>query len=115
MQRFSKEIQRAGTERDQSTFEFGEFRLDAAERLLTRGGEVVPLQPKTFEALLLLVRNSGHLLTKRDVLDALWPNAFVEEANLTNAIYQLRKALGNAQVIETVSKHGYRFTAEVRT
>lgn len=73
------------------------------------------LPPKTFDALLLLVRNAGRLLQKRTMLEALWPDAFVEEANLTNAISQLRKALGDAALIATVSKQGYRFTAQVRT
>jgi Tol biopolymer transport system component/DNA-binding winged helix-turn-helix (wHTH) protein len=99
-------------------YEFGPFRLDAAERVLTRGGEAVPLPPKVFETLLVLVANSGRVLGKDELLSALWPDSFVEESNLAQNISQLRKALGEgaagAQFIETVPKRGYRFTAQVR-
>lgn len=97
-------------------YEFGSFRLDPAERKLLRDGEPVPLTPKAFETLLLLVERGGRLVEKDELMRALWPDASVEESNLTNSIYALRKALGGGQgYIETVPKHGYRFIAEVRS
>ena len=99
-------------------YEFGPFRIDVAERLLTRDGQNVPLTPKAFDTLLLLVENRGHLLEKDELMQKLWPNTFVEEANLTNNISLLRKALGDDagehRYIETVPKRGYRFGASVR-
>src|SRR6266576_1041315 len=99
-------------------YEFGPFRLDPAERLLLRNGQTVPLAPKAFDTLLLLVENSGHLLTKDELMKHLWPETFVEEVNLAQNISALRRALddkdGGAHYIETVAKGGYRFTAETR-
>jgi DNA-binding winged helix-turn-helix (wHTH) protein len=99
-------------------FEFGPFRLDAAERLLSCGGEAVPLSPKAFDLLLALVDRPGRLLEKEELMKLVWPDTFVEEANLSYTISLVRKALGafaDPQLfIETVSKHGYRFIAEVR-
>jgi Tol biopolymer transport system component/DNA-binding winged helix-turn-helix (wHTH) protein len=99
-------------------YEFQHFRLDVAERLLLRNGETIPLQPKAFDLLLVLVQNRGRLLEKEELLKAVWPDTVVEEVNLANNISLLRKALaedGNGQrFIETVPKHGYRFLATVR-
>ena len=99
-------------------YEFGPFRLEVAERRLTNAGTSVPLSPKLFDALLLLVENHGRLLEKDDLIGALWPDSFVEEGNLTHYISQLRKTLGpgadGQALIETVPKRGYRFVAEVR-
>jgi DNA-binding winged helix-turn-helix (wHTH) protein len=99
-------------------YEFGPFRLDSAERRLLRNGENVPLTPKAFDLLLVLVRNQGHLLEKDQLMKAVWPEAFVEEANLAYNISLIRKALGSAgngeRYIETVTKHGYRFIGCVR-
>lgn len=99
-------------------YEFGNFSLDVSERLLTCEGKVVPLAPKVFDTLQVLVENNGHLLEKEILLERLWPNTIVEESNLTTYISQLRKALGengNSQsYIETVPRRGYRFVAEVR-
>lgn len=99
-------------------YEFGAFRLEVAERRLIHDGVVIPLSPKLFDALLLLVENHGRLLEKDELIRTLWPDSFVEEGNLTHYISQLRKALGadaNGQsLIETVPKRGYRFVAEVR-
>jgi Tol biopolymer transport system component/DNA-binding winged helix-turn-helix (wHTH) protein len=96
-------------------YEFGPYRLDAAERLLMRDGAVVPLQPKVFDLLLALVERHGRLLEKDELMKLVWPDAIVEEANLANNISILRKTLGeNAQqFIETVPKRGYRFVAMV--
>src|SRR5712692_10597110 len=99
-------------------YEFGPFRLDTTERLLLRGGQTLPLTPKAYETLLLLVENSRHVLGKEELIEKLWRDTFVEEANLTNNISLLRKALGDnsdePQYIETVPRRGYRFVANVR-
>lgn len=99
-------------------YEFGRFRLDVAECRLLRDGEPVPLKPKVLETLIVLVEHSGHMLDKDELMRRLWPDSFVEEANLAVNILQLRKALGQGangeQYIETVPKRGYRFVAQVR-
>ncbi len=96
-------------------YEFGCFRLDPAERKLMRGEETVPLTPKAFDTLLLLVRSSGRLLEKHDLIRMLWPDAFVEEGSLSNNIFLLRKALGSdPDFIETVPRRGYRFVGAVQ-
>jgi TolB-like protein/DNA-binding winged helix-turn-helix (wHTH) protein len=96
-------------------YEFGPFRLEPAERKLWRRNEVVVLTPKSFDTLVLLVRKSGHLLEKDELIRAVWPDSFVEEGNLSNNIFVLRKALGeNPPYIETVPKRGYRFVGAVR-
>jgi len=99
----------------QELYEFGPFRLEPAERKLTRGNEVVVLTPKAFDTLVLLVRNNGHLLDKDKLLRMLWPDSFVEEGNLSNNIFLLRKALGDdTEYIQTVPKRGYRFVGALR-
>jgi eukaryotic-like serine/threonine-protein kinase len=99
-------------------YEFGPFRLDADERLLMRDGRITPLPPKVFDTLLVLVENSGRVVSKDELMQSLWPDTFVEESNLTQNISQLRRALGDgsadAQYIETVPKRGYRFVAGVQ-
>lgn len=104
------------TDRDrQELYEFGPFLLEPTERKLWRDNEVVVLTPKAFDTLVLLVRNSGHLLEKDELIGALWPDSFVEEGNLTNNISLLRKALGDdPPYIETVPRRGYRFIGAVR-
>jgi TolB-like protein/DNA-binding winged helix-turn-helix (wHTH) protein/Tfp pilus assembly protein PilF len=98
-------------------YEFGPFRLDPSERLLLRNNQSVPLAPKAFDTLLLLVENSGHLLTKDKLMARLWPETFVEEVNLAQNISAIRRALDDknrgAQYIETVPKGGYRFIGQV--
>ncbi len=95
------------------TYRFGDFELKPGERVLLRAGEVLPLPPKTFDALLYFVRNAERLCRKNDLMDTLWPSTFVTEANLTNIVATLRKALGH-DAIRTVSKHGYRFAMKVQ-
>ena len=100
---------------DNRLYEFGSFRLDTAQRLLTHGSEPVGLPPKAFDTLVLLVQNSGRVIQKKELMDALWPDTFVEEANLTQNVFLLRKALGDeADYIKTVPRIGYRFQAAVR-
>lgn len=99
-------------------YEFGPFRIDAAERVLFCEGALVPLTPKAFDILLVLVEKSGHLVEKAELMNAVWPDTFVEEANLTQYIFTLRKVLRKRKsehlYIETVSRRGYRFTAQVK-
>lgn len=98
-------------------YKFGPFRLDAAERVLLRNGEPVPLPHKVIDTLVALVEKSGHVISKDELMQRVWPDTFVEEANLTVNISTLRKALGKGsnghQYIETLPKRGYRFTADV--
>ena len=98
-------------------YEFGSFRLDAEERLLVRDGTPLPLTPKLFDTLLLLVENSSHLLSKDELMKKLWPDSFVEEANLTQNVSRLRKILEETpsqRFISTIAGQGYRFVADVR-
>jgi len=98
-------------------YAFGPFRLVPGERILRRGDQVLPLPPKAFETLLLLVRNPGHLMRKEDLMTALWPDSFVEEVSLASKISLLRKVLEGAGAggpyIQTVPKLGYRFLPAV--
>ncbi|HEY0405760.1 MAG TPA: winged helix-turn-helix domain-containing protein [Pyrinomonadaceae bacterium] len=99
-------------------YEFGPFRLDATERVLLGREGAIPLTPKAFDTLLLLIENSGHIVGKRELMEKVWPESFVEENNLAQNISLLRKTLGReaagAKFIETVPKRGYRFIADVR-
>lgn len=99
-------------------YEFGQFRLDVSERRLQRQQEIVPLSPKVFETLLVLIEQRGHVLRKEELIARLWPDSFVEESSLTQNISLIRKALGQGngeqQFIQTVPKCGYRFVAPVR-
>jgi DNA-binding winged helix-turn-helix (wHTH) protein/TolB-like protein/Tfp pilus assembly protein PilF len=102
-------------QQDNRSYEFGRFRLNTAERVLLREGELVSLTPKVFDILLTLVQNSGKVVSKEDLMKRVWPDTFVEEGNLTQNISLLRKALGETpggvQFIETVPRRGYRFVA----
>src|SRR5690242_9971729 len=97
-------------------YEFGPFRLDPAERLLLREGKAVPLTPKAFDTLVVLVEESGHLVRKDDLMKRVWPDAFVEEVNLSQNVNSIRRALGTngEQYIETVPKVGYRVIVKAR-
>jgi DNA-binding winged helix-turn-helix (wHTH) protein len=100
-------------------FKFRNFTLDLERRVLLRDGEPVPLTPKAFDTLALLVRRSGHVVGKAELLEAIWADSFVEESTIAQNVFTLRKALGQNragnQFIETVPKHGYRFIADVET
>jgi len=100
-------------------YEFGPYHLDLSRRVLTRNGETITLRPKTADVLAMLVSNAGELVGKDELLRGVWPDTFVEEANLSQNIFLLRKALGDERVdprfIETVTRRGYRFVASVRT
>ncbi len=97
-------------------YRFGEFTLDADQKVLLREGKPLLLAPKVVETLLTLVQNSGRILEKQELMARLWPDTFVEESNLTYTIVQLRKALGDdarhSRYIETIPKRGYRFIGQ---
>ena len=99
-------------------YEFGPFRVDTEKELLLRGQETVPLTPKTFQILLVLMRHSKEVVTKDELMKMIWPDTFVEEANLSRNIFLLRKALGESpqdhQYVVTVPGRGYRFAEDVR-
>ncbi len=114
---FSWKIPKLPHAMQDQAFTFGDFVLIPQERLLLRGGEPVPLTGKVFDLLVVLVRRSGHLVTKDELLQEVWPNTFVQETNLTVNISALRKALERERnghgVIQTVPGRGYRFVAPV--
>src|SRR3984957_11769661 len=105
---------------DQKTgqlYRFGPFRVDPQKELLIREDEAVPIAPKAFQVLLVLMRHSRQVVSKDDLMKRIWPDTFVEEANLSRNIFLLRRALGESpqdhQYIVTVPGRGYRFTEEV--
>src|ERR1700690_2383428 len=97
-------------------YRFGEFSLDAQGRVLRRGAEAVPLTRKAFDVLLLLIQNAERTVTKDELIDAIWPGSVVEESNLTQTIFMVRKALdetADRRYILTVHSEGYRFLVPV--
>lgn len=105
--------------KDERTFyDFGPFRIDAAQRVLLKNGEPVRLTPKLFDTLFTLVQSGGRIVGKNDLMEAVWPDVAVEEGNITANVSLLRKILGEDKeargYIETLPKRGYRFVAEVR-
>jgi DNA-binding winged helix-turn-helix (wHTH) protein len=107
-QGFSKKNQSAA----ETAYRFADFALYPGDRLLRRGTASIALQPKAFDALVCLVRGAEHMISKRELSEALWPDVHVSERNLTNLIGSLRKIIGH-DAIRTVSKHGYRFDLPV--
>lgn len=108
----------AAPSREQDFYEFGVYRLEVSTRSLYRAGEFVPLPPKVLETLLVLVQEAGHVVTKDELMQRVWPDAFVEDGSIANNISALRKLLNSdfegEGPIATVPKRGYRFTAELR-
>src|SRR6266436_8980475 len=102
---------------DGHVYRFGEFALDSRKRTLSRADSPVPLTAKAFDVLLFLVQHPNRLVTKEELLKAVWGETFVEEGNLTQYISLLRKALGDAsehaRLIVTIARKGYQFTASV--
>ena len=98
-------------------YEFGPFVLDTAQHLLSKENQPVQLTPKTHDALVVLIENRGRLLSKSELMAAVWPDSFVDESNLTQQISMIRKALGetagDSRYIVTVPGKGYRFAAHV--
>lgn len=105
-------------QRNKQFYGFGPFRVDPEKELLLRGDEAVPVAPKAFQVLLVLMRHNKQVVTKDDLLKMVWPDTFVEEANLSRNIFLLRKALGenpqDHQYIVTVPGRGYRFAEDVQ-
>jgi Tol biopolymer transport system component/DNA-binding winged helix-turn-helix (wHTH) protein len=101
----------------QSFYEFGPFRLLIQDKLLLRGGQLLPLKPKAFDLLRVLVENHGRVVDKETLLQQVWPGTFVQEDNITYNISMVRKALGDGvngeRYIETIPRRGYRFVAAV--
>ena len=98
---------------NKKTYEFGDFTLDPEQKRLLREGQSVPLQPKVFDMLTAFVEKQGQLISREELMKAVWADTYVEETNLRFCIHALRKALGEGYV-ETIPKRGYRFVAEVR-
>src|SRR5437773_1737070 len=102
---------------EKQVYEFGPYRLDVALSRLDRAGAAIPLPPKAFDLLVLLARSPDRIVGKSELIEALWPNTFVDDANLTQHVYTLRKALGEQSggrpYIETVARRGYRLTGAV--
>ena len=96
-------------------YKFGQFCLDVSERVLIRDGRVVPLSPKVFDTLLVLIENRGRILGKDELMQTIWSDTVVEESNLTHNISQIRRSLGDGEYIETIPRRGYRFVSEVQT
>ncbi len=99
-------------------YEFGNFRLDLIERCLLRDGTAMPLPGKVFETLRVLVEHGGRLAEKKRFMQEVWANTFVDESNLSQNVFTLRRVLGEGEggqrFIETVPRRGYRFVACVR-
>src|ERR1700678_4176063 len=100
-------------------YEFGPFRMDPDKQVLLRDGQLIAVTPKTFETLLVLVRRGWEVVSKEELLKEIWPDSFVEEANLSQQIFKLRKALGDTpegeRYIVTLPGRGYRLAVPVRT
>jgi len=104
------------SQKGRELYGFGPFRIDPEKGILLRGGEPVPLTPKTFQILLVLIRHSAEVVSKDELLKSVWPDTFVEEANLSRNIFMLRKALGDSaqdRYIVTVPGRGYRLAESV--
>src|SRR5438477_2065954 len=104
------------SKQSKEVYQFGSFRLDLGKRMLERNGELIALTPKIFQLLLVLVRHSNEVVTKDELMKALWPDTFVEETNLTRNIFALRKALGESdddRYVITVPSQGYRLAKDV--
>lgn len=103
---------------DERIYEFEDFRLDGAHLMLYREMKAVALAPKVVETLLALVERRGEIVSKTKMMERLWKDAFVEDANLTQNIYLLRKTLGKGSdgrdLIETFRRRGYRFTGQIK-
>jgi eukaryotic-like serine/threonine-protein kinase len=100
-------------------YRFGEYELKVRTRTVSYRGTVVPFEPKTYDVLLHLVANAGRIVTKEELLKAVWPDSFVEDSNLTQHVFRLRKALlpqdSDEPYIVTVPGQGYQFSAEVKS
>ena len=101
-----------------SLYTFGEFSVDPQNRLLLKGEAPTALTPKAFEVLLLLIQHGGEVVSKDELMQTVWPNSFVEESNLTQTVFMLRKVLGETsshRYILTIQGRGYRFAPDVKS
>src|SRR4051794_2478929 len=102
-----------------SGYEFGEFRVDTARRILMRSGKTVSLTPRQFDTLLYCVEHCDRVIEKEELMKAIWSDAFVEENNLNQSVSAIRRALGERRgdnrYIITVPGRGYRFAAPVKS
>ena len=99
---------------DGKIYQFEDYLLDVSEHRLQKDGKDIPLPPKVFEVLRVLIERHGQLVTYQDLMDEVWPETFVEESNLRYSIHSLRKTLPET-LIETVPKRGYRFKPAVKS
>lgn len=99
-------------------YEFGPYRLDPADRSLLRDGQTLSIPPKAFDVLVALIENAGRMLGKEELMQMVWPDTFVEQANLAVTVHMVRKLLGErpggGQYIETLPRRGYRFSALIK-
>src|SRR5947209_4392886 len=104
---------------EKPVYHFRDFALEPAERRLSQAGRPIALTPKVFDTLVLLVERAGHVVSKDELMQRLWPRGYVDESNLTKHIWLIRRALGDredeSRLIETVPKVGYRFVAPVNS
>jgi hypothetical protein len=105
LKNFSGFSQGDGTLIQHEIYEFGPYVLDSAQMLLRRDGSVVPLQPRALEMLLVLVRRRGEVVSKQELMEAVWPDSFVEEGNLTQNIFLLRRELGKTKIAARETRH----------
>ena len=107
----------SGKSSERISYEFGPFQVDSHERAVRRSGKLLPLRPKAFDILLVLIQNPGQILEKGEIMEQVWPDTAVEESNLARNVSTLRKALGdepgNPKYVETIPWRGYRFIAEI--
>src|ERR1041385_7577623 len=100
------------------TYEFDSYRIDVANRLVFRHDKPLPLTPKAVEILVALIAHNGEIMSKNDLMQIVWPDTIVEDGNLAQNIYLLRKTLDEGsngkRYVETVARRGYRFVGEVR-
>src|ERR1019366_8429120 len=108
----------AASQNQKELYELGPFRVDPEKETVIRAGEIVSITPKNFQILLVLIRSNKQVVTKDDLMKTVWPDTFVEEANLSRNIFMLRKALGETaqdhRYIVTVPGQGYRLAEDVR-
>lgn len=110
-----KDLKPSAVRQTPAVWTFGPFTVDAREGRLTRKGKPLAITPKPFEALVLLLTRRPQLVTREELLDALWPDTFVGDASLTSVIWAIRRAIGvSDEWVETVPKRGYRFIGNAR-
>ena len=109
-------VRRIINEMSRHLYTFGPFELDTEEQVLRRDGQPLPVKPKVFDLLVVLVENSGRVVCKDELMKQVWAGSFVEEGNLAVSVVKLRQALGEARnerrYIETVPSAGYRLVAQ---